>query len=511
MSLSVEPAALDQNRPDRLSSLLGRAESCLDGLPGAARTLASLVGLHERLLAGRLQVAVLGQFKRGKSSFLNALLGEPVLPTGVVPLTAIATFIQWAAAPALRIAYLDERPPGELRAADAAQLCEQLARFVTEEGNPHNRLGLARVELFHSAPILRHGIVLIDTPGIGSTLRHNTDAALAALPECDAAFFVLSADPPVTEAEMAYLDRVRPNVARLFFVLNKIDYLAENERKTAVEFLRRSLQKHMPDVADTPIFMLSARQALAARQKGEEGGVGRSGLSLIEHRLVAFLARDKIGSLQQAIRRKAGALLGVAGMEAALGIRVLEMPIEDLERRSAEFAEALAGIERQRLIARDLLDGDRRRAIETLEEQAAELRQQARGALLAVLDRVLREAPERADEAAQSAIAAAIPEFFEERLAVPQFCGSGRADPQRARGTGGGTDRNRARNHSGPLRDPARVLRSGRELRDPARTLLGDAALERASQSARPGSGRQVAAVGCPRGTSQKAARGRNR
>jgi GTP-binding protein EngB required for normal cell division len=410
-------ASVEQNRPDGLAPLLGHAETLAADIPsGGARIAGALAGLRERLVEGRLQVAVLGQFKRGKSSFLNALLGAPVLPTGVVPLTAIATFIAWAAAPSIRVAYRDGRPEDTFAATETARLREHLARFVTEEANPRNRLKVARVDLFYPAPLLRQGIVLIDTPGVGSTLRHNTDAALDVLPECDAGFFVLSADPPVTEAELSYLQRVRPHVARLFFVLNKIDYLAEDERRAAVEFLRKSLREHVPAEADAPIFGLSARQALAARESGDEGGLARSGLTAIEHRLVDFLAREKVGSLRRAVASKAGALLDAALMDLALGIRALEMPAEELERRAAQFAEALAGIERQRLVARDLLAGDRGRAFERLEQQAAELRSEARRALLAALDPILEEAPEHAEERAKSAIAAAIPEFFEANL-----------------------------------------------------------------------------------------------
>ena len=76
-------------------------------------------------------------------------------------------------------------------------------------------------------------------------MRHQTDAAIEVLRECDAGFFVLSVDPPVTEAELAYLDRVRPQVSRLFFVLNKIDYRVEDEKRAATDFLRRTLRHHM--------------------------------------------------------------------------------------------------------------------------------------------------------------------------------------------------------------------------------------------------------------------------
>ena len=86
------------------------------------------------------------------------------------------------------------RPPRE---------APSLAGFVTEKGNPKNKLGVAEVQVDLPAPILTGGVVLIDTPGIGSTYRHNTSATLNFLKQCDAALFLVSADPPITEVELA--------------------------------------------------------------------------------------------------------------------------------------------------------------------------------------------------------------------------------------------------------------------------------------------------------------------
>jgi len=182
--------------PDDLGRLLAEGAAYLREVwPDLPRHAERLDELRTRLSAQRLRVAVLGLFKRGKSTFLNALLGHPLLPTGVVPLTAIPTFLHWSPHYALEARDLDGKPLETVPTGDRAEITAILKRLVTEEGNPHNRLRVGRVDVFGPAPILAHGIELIDTPGIGSTLRHNTDAALAVLPECDAAFFVLSADP----------------------------------------------------------------------------------------------------------------------------------------------------------------------------------------------------------------------------------------------------------------------------------------------------------------------------
>jgi hypothetical protein len=172
----------------------------------------------------------------------------------------------------------------------------------------------------------------------------------------------------------------------------------------------------MPSDAEIPIFPLSARQGLEAKQKGDAESVRRSGLADIEGYVTQFLADEKIGSLNRAVTTKAAAVLDAAGMDIALGIRALEMPVEDLEQRAAQFGEALRHIESQRVVARDLLTGDRRRAHEKLEEQATILRREARTTLTTVAERALTSEGD-AEEAAKAAIAAAIPEFFEPKLA----------------------------------------------------------------------------------------------
>jgi hypothetical protein len=301
-----------------------------------------------------------------------------------------------------------------LPVSDMTEITSALFRLVTEEGNPNNQAKVARVDLELPAPILRSGIVLIDTPGIGSTLQHNTDAALRVLPECDAGFIVLSADPPVTAAELDYLERIRPQVARLFFVLNKIDYLAETERPVAIDFLRRALRDHLPTGSDVPVFSLSAKCALEAKGAGDAEGIVASGLDQVERQLSEFLARDKDKALRSAVARKAAAILDAARMDIALALRALEMPIEELEARAAQFAQALEDIEQRRLVARDLLAGDQRRARETLENRARLLGAEALSALKPVLEQTLigPPVPTGLENTAKQAIAAAIPDFF---------------------------------------------------------------------------------------------------
>lgn len=411
-------SARDGKAADQLLSLLASASDRLTAVWPSGSLSRRFDDLADRLSAGRLRVAVLGQFKRGKSTFLNALLGCDLLPSSVVPLTAIPTFLRWGPENRAEVSYLDGRPHETMVADDLRDIAALLRRYVTEEGNPRNRSGVARVEVSLPAAILASGIELIDTPGIGSTLRHNTDAALEVLPECDAAFFVVSVDPPITAAELDYLDRARAGISPIFFVLNKVDYLPSAERRSAADFLRQALRGHSASLAEPVIFELSARNALAAKQAQDKEAVKLSGLAAIEAHLAETLLKTKRDILRAAIVQKAITALEFAHSDAALAVRALEMPIEELAARARRFGDAVADIERQRLLAADLLGGDRRRMRQTMEQRAEILRSEARTSLLALADAAFSggRPPAKAEEMAKSLIAEAIPELFQEAL-----------------------------------------------------------------------------------------------
>jgi GTPase Era involved in 16S rRNA processing len=406
-----------------LTEVLDAAADCI-ARPSLsqAKTLERLNVLRGRLAVERFQLAVLGQFKRGKSTVLNALLGRSVLPIGVLPVTAIPTFLESAtgrtrhgepaAALKIRVTYLSGKTE-EFAPKSTGDLREKLTAFVSEEANPRNILNVARVDVFLSAELLERGVVLIDTPGVGSTHRHQTAAADAVLPECDAALLVVSADPPITEIEIEYLARIRQTVARLIVVLNKADLIEAHEREKATTFLRNALLDHGLDPF-TPIFPLSARDALRAKESGDAEAFVASGFAKLEKYLVQFLANEKRETLNAAVARKAAALIAQLQLETEIALKALRLPIDDLEQRMATFDEAAQQFEVERRTANDLLAGDRLRALQQLDEEAERLRAEARGNLEQVLNAVL--AVDEDSEGARKRLSATVVEFFENAL-----------------------------------------------------------------------------------------------
>ena len=370
--------------------------------------------LQKRLHEGRFHLAVLGQFKRGKSTFLNALLGDALLPSSVLPLTAIPTFIQFGKSILVRALNGDSTLKEEILGTQHADISAFLSKYVTEESNPHNLLGIGYVEVVYPSPILEKGVVLIDTPGIGSTYRHNTEATLAFLPQCDAALFMISADPPISEVELDFLRKVLGRVPKLFFILNKVDYLNEEEKEASVQFFKKILREHGYAKGDVPLFCVSARRGLNAKLSQDKTGWIESGMAEVEDHLIDFLVQDKHDALQRALSQKAGDILAAVLMQIHLALRTLQMPLEKLEECQRIFEKKINDAEHQRVIAGDMLGGDRKRSLEFLENQSQLLRQKALVYFKGIIEPVLRDQPDI--DAARKVLSDAIPTFFEEEL-----------------------------------------------------------------------------------------------
>ncbi len=300
--------------------------------------------LQTRLSKGRLHFAVLGQFNRGKSTFINALLRIKTLPTSVLPLTSVPTLIEYGAETTCRIRFLDEREDTVVTAA-SGEMESALRQYVAEANNPKNRLRVRDATLTCASDLLANGTVLIDTPGFGSTHLHNTQTTLDLLVECDAALFLLSADPPMTQTEMEFLRQVKERIPKLYFILNKVDLLSPNELREVEGFIRGILTGELgfpPDVALYRTCAVKAERANADKE-GDKAWE-QSGLGAVKREVLDFMIREKYFTLSEALSDKYKEI--VADIRARLEKRLSDItaPVADAQRELNAIAGAIQSI-----------------------------------------------------------------------------------------------------------------------------------------------------------------------
>jgi GTP-binding protein EngB required for normal cell division len=305
--------------------------------------------LMAKLAEDRFTLAVVGQFKRGKSSLMNAIIGHEVLPVGILPLTSAITVLRFGPKERLLIRRESEHLP-----FDEVFPVSKLAEFVTEEGNPGNGQHIKTATIEIPLPFLRRGLEFVDTPGIGSAIEANTKTTLNFLPECDAVIFVTSVESPFSRAELDLLETIRQHVHKIFFVVNKIDLLAAQERQEVLDFVRRSICKQM-DADSIRLFPVSARLGLESKVDGNWKLGLESGLRELENELVRFLSTEKTSLFLGAIIRRSLWLLDQESFEISLNVHANELSGKVLAERLGELEARLEGRKIERLQIFDLL------------------------------------------------------------------------------------------------------------------------------------------------------------
>lgn len=313
---NLAPAALPESDALRLRRLAVLAAE-LD----CSGVAADAAGLAERVAEDRFFVACVGQFKRGKSTLLDALVGEAVLPTGVVPVTSLPTVVRYGARRSARV----REENGAWKEIELADL----AQYVSEELNPGNAKRVVAAEVFLPSALLQSGMCLVDTPGLGSVFLENTQTTHEFIPQIDAALVVIGADPPLSGDELLLVESVALQVKDVIFVLNKADKAAERDRNAAAAFSRRLLEQRL----GRPIGQILEVSALGSLQNGDGG---RDWARLLE-----ILAHLEDGSERRLVR--AAAERGVRRLSTQLNAALsqereaLVQPLQATEARMEEL------------------------------------------------------------------------------------------------------------------------------------------------------------------------------
>ena len=297
---------------------------------GASDLEAEARGALARLTEQRFFVACVGQFKRGKSTLLNALVGLDVLPVGIQPVTSALTVLRYGPEARAEVRFR--------QGGTAAIEVSELAEYVDERRNPENAKDVALVEVFVPAPLLAPGLCLVDTPGLGSVFAGNTAVTRAFVPQIDAALVVLGSDPPITGEEADLVLRVAAQADHLVVVLNKADRAPASELQEARRFTEQVIQ----DRLGKPLARLLD---VSARERIEQGVATRD-WSALEDRLCALARESRTEILASAGTRATARLVRALRAEIDQREAALRRPLQATEARVLRLRRAVRDGER---------------------------------------------------------------------------------------------------------------------------------------------------------------------
>lgn len=301
----------------------------------------------KELLDNKFNVVVVGEFSRGKSMFINALMGKKILPSSTKPTTAILNRISYNQEVSFRIQYRD----GKNKAISEENFKEIVAPKEPYEGDKEaekryiaaieNINNIEFADIGYPIELCKDGIEIIDTPGTNDLDAAREEITYKFIPKSDTAIFLLSAQQILTQSEMNFLkDRIiDEDIKKVFFVINFKDRInSEEAQQKIIEYARQ----HLGQVVKNPrIFMVSAKGALNYKRaqnnelvRGLSIPIEDTGFIELEEAMSEFLSIEAgRGKLLKHIQKSMNLIQGLNNDSIKISLASLDIDLKDLEEK----------------------------------------------------------------------------------------------------------------------------------------------------------------------------------
>ena len=294
-----------------LSSLMDESSKIVDSLAMPEFAI-KLKRLSEKVANETFKIQVVGTFKNGKSTFINALIGEDVLPTRVLPCTAVVNEIKYGdkklailhfrnPLPQKLLDCIPEKTLKHMRSYDMNNVppmvieYDKIDQYVTIpiDGDPEEISATSpyeSVELFYPSPLLKEGVEIIDSPGLNEA-DERTKCTLDYLERADAIIYLFDALHACAKDEMATIEDILipKGFNDMFFVVNRFDLVSSSERPSVKKFVEQKAGK----LSHNEVYCISALKGLEGKVQKSENTYAGSGMLQFEERLTEFLTKEK--------------------------------------------------------------------------------------------------------------------------------------------------------------------------------------------------------------------------
>lgn len=297
-------------------------------------------------------VVVLGEFKRGKSSFINALLGMEILPTDVLPETATINMLAYSEKPGIQVVYKD----GCVEKGEVS--LSYLKHFSANSGNDLAEK-VNYIKIGYPLDILKKRIVLVDTPGVADLDDMRTDVTYGFLPRANFVIFLLDANTPLTQTEKTFIEeRIVPQgITDIMFIVNKYDCVDEEEDEDFLDDLMLRLNDVFKmetvdaKLGSITLFPLSAKMALQGIIRGDDSLLAASGLPDIINNLWEKLSEGAVTKGKENFAKvNLQKIAGDITKEIEKQIAVMQASIDELKMVEQALMEELSSSEEKRTV-----------------------------------------------------------------------------------------------------------------------------------------------------------------
>lgn len=326
--------------------------------------------LSQKIQNDAFKIMVTGTFKNGKSTFINAMLGEEVLPAYALPCTAVINEVKFGVLKRAVLHFRNPLPdplPNQLAPKAVRHMEQYKGRAIPPLEIPYDEIEdyvvipmgadekqmklqspYEKVELFYPLELLKNGVEIIDSPGLNED-ETRTRVTMDYLMKVDAILYVLNANAICAGDEMRFVknDLRGGNIDSVFFVVNRFDQIRAREQPE----IRRYAELKLKEFYEQPeLFCVSALNALEGRLEGNDTLVEESGMTPLEKRLTEFLTEEKGKAKLISPARQVRHILSREALEVVIPRerKLLETSLKDLENKYAKIRPKLEIITREK-------------------------------------------------------------------------------------------------------------------------------------------------------------------
>ncbi len=353
---------------EELADIIGSISQAISGLHMSKER--ELEELSQKVKNDTFKIMVTGTFKNGKSTFINALLGEEILPAYALPCTAVINEVKYGAEKRAVLHFREKLPdplPEKLADRAVRHMNQYKGRAIPPLEIPYDEIEeyvvipmgedekqmkrqspYEKVELFYPLEILQNGVEIIDSPGLNED-ETRTRVTMEYLNKVDAILYVLNANAICAGDEMRFVQNdLRGNqFESVFFVVNRIDQVRTTEQPQIYRYAEIKLNEIYPQ---PELFCISALNALEGRLDDDDDRVEKSGILPLEKRLTQFLTKEKGKAKLASPAKQVRQILSREALEVVIPRErsLLETSLDDVKARYANIQPRLMLLTREK-------------------------------------------------------------------------------------------------------------------------------------------------------------------